>query len=731
MTKIISMKLNNKRAAASIQLVILIASLFAFAFIIGGADVVSAEDKPTTPGTTDGQTSPERAWVWRAETNTWNELGASGTEKAAEAVTTGTQVLTSAQSLLGKKSPAEKTTSTAKDELETATDDYKDASGEGSSGTSSLGGLAGLLGAEGIFGGLINAFSYAALAYGIGQMLGGAFGLDDNNTNALSSALGLGVFAGQMASTLGASAGLSFGIGAVVALAVFLLMYKNYEIVIVQFDCMPWQAPTGGNSCEVCNDPDLPCSEYRCRSLGQNCELVNSGTEEEKCVNVNPYDVDPPIITPNLQALTSGHRYADVKNSPPGPGFKIVNMNSSDGCLKAFTPLKFGVDTNEPALCKIDYNHTLGMDDMSSYMGGTNMYLYNHTEVFSLPGAKAFENSSFILENGGYLNFFIRCQDKNGNENSAEYNVRFCMDPTPDTTAPKIKATSILNGGCVAENTDSAIVEFYTDEPASCSWSHTDQSYENMYETMNCSMNLYKLNAEQLYTCKANLTGIARDNTDFYVRCKDQPGMPDNDRNKNEQSFKFSLHGSTALKMNNLQPNGTIFGAVSPAPVELYAETLFGCDEGKSICFYSKTGNLNDYLMFFDTNKDDGVHTQRQDVVAGNQKYYVKCVDSGGNVAEDNITFNIEIDTTAPVIARVYEENSMLKIVTIRDSQCSYTMDDCDFTFEEGTEMPYANSTTHVAEWKNDETYYIKCRDEFRNENADCSIVVRPGQNFL
>lgn len=579
--------------------------------------------------------------------------------------------------------------------------------------------------------GLLEGLMWGGIGFGAGQLLGPLFDFNEDQTLALSAGLGAGAFAYQIAGSAGLEGLAQLGVGLGVGAIVFILLYKDVTVEIVSFECGLWQAPTGGNDCELCNDDSLPCSEYRCKSLGQNCELVNPGTDQEKCVNINPGDVSPPVITPNTLDLTPGHSYTDVKNSPPGPGFRIINMNSSDGCLKAFTPLEFGVVTNEPAQCKIDFNRTADFDSMISFMGGNNMYLYNHTEVFALPGATAFEGSPFVLDNGGNLNFFIRCQDRNGNYNSAEYNVRFCMDPTPDTTAPKLRATSIVNNGCVAEDVNFANVDFYTDEPADCKWSHTDQSYDNMPNEMDCSMNLYQLNAEKLFTCSANLTGIARDNTDFYVRCKDQPGVEENKRNKNEQSFKFSLHGSGALKMRNTAPNGTVFGGVSPTPIELYTETLFGCDAGKAVCYYSTTGDLDDYILFFDTNKEDGIHTQRQDVTAGDHEYFIKCVDSGGNVAEETINFRVDIDTSAPVVARAYQEDGNLKIVTVRNSQCAYTLDSCDFTFEEGTEMPFANSTVHVAEWKNDETYYIKCRDEFRAEEADCSIVVRPGRNLF
>lgn len=602
---------------------------------------------------------------------------------------------------------------------------------------------------------LLSGLQWAGIAYGIGYLAGSLFGMTKDNTQALSMSLAAGAFVyksssmlfanmaakagGQQAATgLFATKGTtgfmgigSLGWGLIIGATIFIMMYKKVETVTVTFDCMPWQAPTGGNDCEICNDENLPCSEYRCRSLGQNCELVNPGSTQEKCVNVNPNDVNPPIIKPDYNELTYGHEYTNVKLSPPGPGFQIVNKNSSDGCLKAFTPLKFGVITDEPSQCRIDFNHTTTIEEMSNYMGGSNLYLYNHTEQFSLPGAQAFKNSSFILDNGNEFTFYLRCQDKNGNENEAEYAVRFCVEDGPDATAPEIRATSILNGGCVAEESDSAIVDFYTNEPAECKWSTTDQSYENMQNSMSCQNQMYQVNAMQLFTCRANLTGVSRDTTDFYIRCKDQPGEIDSNRNDNKESFKFSLRGSTGLKILNIQPNNTIFGGVSPAPIELYVQTQFGCDNGQSICYYSTTGNDGDYIMFYDTDNTDGIHTQRQDLTSGDHTYYIKCVDSGGNVAEQKLDFKLDIDTSAPVIARAYEEESMLKIVTLRDSECSYSLDNCDFTFDEGTIMPYPNSTVHVTEWNKDNTYYIKCRDEFRNEPADCSMIVKPSRKLF
>ena len=592
---------------------------------------------------------------------------------------------------------------------------------------------------------LVSGVQYAAIAYAVGYLVGGMLGLSDQNQQALATSLAAGAATWNFLGTYTAGTGTAasggslwvsggsaaaFGWGVVVAAVVFLVMYKDEETEVVTFECLPWQAPVGGNVCERCNDESLPCSEYRCKSLGQNCELVNAGTGQEACVNVNPRDVEFPVISPSASDLTFGHEYTNVKLSPPGPGFNIVNKNSSDGCLKAFTPLRFGIKTNEPSQCKIDFVHTTKFDDMKTYFGGKNLFLYNHTEQFSLPGAKVLANSSLILENGKDLTLFIRCKDKNGNENSAEYAVHFCIDPSPDTTPPKIEATSVSNGACVAQDVSTSSVEFYLNEPANCKWSRDDQSYDLMRNEMKCDTNYNQINAQQLFACRSELAGIGRDESNFYVRCKDQPGVLEADRNVNQESLKFSLRGSSALALKTVKPTGNLFGGVEPAPIELYAETTLGCNNGQSICYYSTTGKDSDQVMFFDTNNADGISTQRQDLSSGDYDYYIKCIDAGGNIAEDKISFNLEVDTSAPVIARVYEEESNLKIVTVRKSQCSYSFDSCDFSIEEGIDMPYANSTVHVAEWNRDNTYYIKCRDEFKNENADCSAIVRPSRSF-
>jgi len=569
-------------------------------------------------------------------------------------------------------------------------------------------------------------------AYYFGKMLGNLFGEENSVAGGQAAMWGAATY--RLLGTNWVKKNLWGGFtkyplasGIVVGAIIFVINYRKTDTKTVTFTCNPWQAPSGGKNCELCNDGGLPCSEYRCMSLGQACELLNKGQENEKCAWVNPHDVNPPEISQNLNDLTSGYVYTPLVKSPPGQGFRIEQKSGE--CVPPFTPIRFGVVTDEPAQCKIDFNHTEKFEEMNYWLGETNLYLNNHTQLFSLPGPSAYSKGSLTINNDGEWIWFIRCKDKNGNENTAEYAVEFCVDPSPDTTPPKIEETSIANGACVAECNDNVEVGFYLNEPADCKWSHNDMRIENMENEMKCNVDITQMNAKGYYKCAANLTGITRGDTKYYIRCKDQPDAEENNRVSNEESYVYVLKSSTALKMMNLQPNSTIYSGINPAPVYLTVETLFGCGDGKAYCFYSTNGVDGDYIQFYDTK--DIAHKQRQDLVEGEHTYWFKCIDSGGNVAINQTTFKVEIDKTAPVIARVYEEDNMLKIITVLKSECAYSFENCDFTFERGTDMPYANSTTHVSEWQEDKTYYIKCRDEFRNEPADCSLVVQPSENFL
>ncbi|MBI2449206.1 hypothetical protein HYV49_02830, partial [Candidatus Pacearchaeota archaeon] len=319
------------------------------------------------------------------------------------------------------------------------------------------------------FGHLIQGLFYGALVAGGIQLIGSLIGLDKNLVDSLSLAAFSGIAGGKAvyglisefapSSSMWAQPGwlgytnagwASFAIGAGVAFAVFVATYKDESKKIVTFSCLSWEAQIKGEDCEKCNgDPFKPCSEYRCRSLGQACQLLNKGTGNEACAWVNPRDVESPVIDANRNFISLDHSYKDVQIRPPGLGMKVIYDKSSDGCIKAFTPLQFGVVTNEPTQCKIDNAHTDKFDDMAFFFGGSNIFKYNHTQVLSLPSPSAVNSENPQVPDDGIHTLYARCRDANGNFNVDEFAIRICVDKSPDTTAPLIVGTSIRDGSPV------------------------------------------------------------------------------------------------------------------------------------------------------------------------------------------------------------------------------------------------------------------------------------------
>ena len=518
------------------------------------------------------------------------------------------------------------------------------------------------------------------------------------------------------------------GTGVIVGLIAGYFFYKDQaeddKPEFLEFKCLPFQAPNGGDSCERCNeDPDKPCSEYRCKALGQGCGIINAGTEEEKCFWINRLDATSPGIKPSKPALTPGHDYTDVKERPPGgegpSGMRVVRTGG--GCINAFQPIQFGIEASEPAQCKIDFTHTEKLDDMGYFVGDNNLYVTNHTQAVSLPGTNILNSLFPEVENDGEYELFIRCKDANGNENRDEFSVRFCIDKGPDLTAPQIKDTSVINGAPVQFGVDNLTLNAFVSEPAQCRWSRLDASYENMENQMSCSNSVFEINAELLYTCTTQLTAIEdRMDNDFYFRCVDLSN------NTMQQSFKFTLQGTQPLDILKVEPNETIRGSTNTIPVSLHVETDNGHSNGVAFCSYSTSNVEGTFIEFFET--DANMHNQLLDLTTGSYKYFIRCVDLGGNVANESTQFAVEVDNNPPIVVRAYNENDRLRVIIDEDGSCKYSTQTCNFDFEAGISMPFDDTKDHFTEWKSDTTYYVKCADAFGNEPSpsDCSIIVRP-----
>jgi len=579
-----------------------------------------------------------------------------------------------------------------------------------------------------------------AVAFGLGYFIGGLIG--DNADIALGSAFAGGMAAYELliSKSVGWGANAAFGAGLVVGEVIFLAMYRKQDIVKVEFKCLPWEAPIGGADCEKCNEFG-ECSEYRCKSLGQACELLNPGTEDEACTWVNPHDVNSPVI--EMTEVLKDHVYLpDTSVRPPATG--VVIRQAKDGpCIEPFTPLEFKITANEPAQCKIDYNLTRGFEEMNYYVGGSNLFDYNHTETMALPGPDDINQIAPELKNDGTYTLYVRCQDANGNFNQDPYSVRFCVKAGPDTTPPRIDDTSVPSDSAITFNQSTLNLEVYVNEPAECKWSKEDKAYSLMENQMACELNLWdmkQINNNWVYTCTTTLTGIRnREDNYFYFRCKDNPNLAEGDRYENQQSFRYNIVGTQPLTLLELKPGEgeSIKGSTDTIPVFLEVKTDNGYRNGESICSYVESETTpadEDYIDFSETRAS--THRQRQDLETGIYTYHIRCVDLGGNAVYETATFEVESDNNPPFVARTYKEAGQLRILTNEKSICSYSNKNCNFEIDEGLQMASVDNWAHATDWITNKNYYIRCEDEFGNQPGlsegpeGCSIVVRPYEMF-
>jgi len=584
----------------------------------------------------------------------------------------------------------------------------------------------------------LEAVMYAAMVYGLVTMLGPMFEMSDAETQAAAEGAGLGMLAGQIAAEALGSATWGGVIGLAVAVAYYFYAYEEETQEIVIFTCYAWDAPTRGEHCEKCNKQgELPCSEYQCRSLGQACQLLNPGTDEEKCVWVNRNDIEFPTIEPWIDALLDDYTYKpDGTISPPDRGVIIEYTPKTDKCVPAFKPFSFGIFLDEPAKCKIDYLRKDTFDDMDFYFSG-GLLKYNHSYALSLPGPSESEN--ITIRNDGEFELYVRCQDANGNHNTANFVFKFCVDQGPDTTPPLIVTTTPLNGFPITFNKTSIDIEVDVNEPVECKWSHREQSYENMPDEMNNdnAKLVSDMNEQGLYTLTTTLTGLKdRQENKFYFRCKDQPSAAEKDRFAMAESYEFILIGTQPLVIDWVKPEeGSIIkDSTDVVKVTLEARTSAGYREGEASCYYSescydKDKSLEDYIMFgYETGEMSYEHSQELWMDAETYECSIKCIDLGGNPDNKTVTFTVETDRDEPIVVRAYHEDTYLKIITNEPAECVYDTTDCSYVFKDGIKMTAIDNTNHFTDWKTDTDFYIKCRDEYGNQPNpnECSIIVRP-----
>jgi len=532
----------------------------------------------------------------------------------------------------------------------------------------------------------------------------------------------------------------------------------------VKFDCDPWTPPKGGDDCHKCTDnPDIPCTEYACESLGTTCQLINEGTFREECAHV-PTSPGGPLISPLYDVKVPGTDYVDVSENV---GFKIVHTETEDGCLPVGTFVNIGINLTEAGRCTysldegvIDWLDAIGYldyleetEDLSGviqndviagllgkeefYFGGNSLYLREHVQPFIMPsfadiGELDFDPEARIPD----FDMVIKCEDLEGDVTPYDYTVRFCISPRNRTIDPRVRGY-IPRDGLLLSNVTTANFSIYTDYPSDCKWSLEDKKYSEMENDFTCMNNpktdavpLYLLGLSEVgFRCDSEISMEGKEEEKIYVRCMDQPWFDESDpaRNIMLTSYEVDLERTAPLEITSLKPSGETlnFGTI-PAVVNLEIETEGGAENGEAVCYYLAG---SDYAMLETTGGTS--HRQVFDrFTGGTYKIYTYCEDIIGNAAEKvSDEFTIHIDNEAPDVVKAFVQSGVLKVITDEPATCYYSNRNCVFDMsaddEDATLMSIGLTKEHSTTAEYGKTYYIRCQDGFDNYRSGCSQIIK------
>lgn len=580
------------------------------------------------------------------------------------------------------------------------------------------------------------------------SVLSSTFGIGGTITSILISK---GIIAGKIGLAFGI-VGIAISAIIVLFLIIFRFLTKTKEIS-VEFECQPWQAPLGGDDCSKCNnDPARPCTQYKCKSLGSACELISEGelyeTENPVCINAYSGDVNPPKIV--FESIGDDYIIEGETNN----GFSI--RNSEGGCIQELSILNFTLKTEnengEDDYAKCVYALNRATDPPSpgndyslngeNFVEG-NLFSVTHSFDGALPLVSSLNDIRGNLgAREGDLNMYVRCADYAGNFNVNEYVVNTCIKEGPDLTPPNIVEYTPEDGSYLKYNQTSQLLTITLNEPAECKWTHdTDKSYDDMENEFICEEYIPNV-IQSRWDCWTELTDLTDSENNIYIKCKDQPWIPDEEydgiyteenRNANSQGFLYTLSATqNNLEITSISPSGEIEVGGEDNQINLETTTSGGVDNGIAVCeyrFIESPSGTNVWDIFFETNAKS--HRQPFTLQSGDYNILVTCKDEIGNIAEESTSLNIIRDEDAPLMVRIYNEGGKLKLITNEPAKCYYDTHTCSFDIidKENTDYDMTTgyyTTEHSAKWDPSITYHIKCEDSFGNVNSGCMGRITP-----
>ncbi|MFO8016349.1 MAG: hypothetical protein R6U32_04540 [Candidatus Woesearchaeota archaeon] len=143
--------------------------------------------------------------------------------------------------------------------------------------------------------------------------------------------------------------------------------------------CNVWAPSTSAEDCEKCNgNPYRPCTEYKCRSLGQFCnyeEVDGVG----RCTSYQASTIGKPVVRFD-GAVTEGHDIDDA--ALPAGGEVYLGKEIKEPLQRDFT---FRVETNREAQCKLAMAPNAGFAFNPPFPGTSQDYSFSRKHNLTIP----------------------------------------------------------------------------------------------------------------------------------------------------------------------------------------------------------------------------------------------------------------------------------------------------------------------------------------------------------
>ena len=478
------------------------------------------------------------------------------------------------------------------------------------------------------------------------------------------------------------------------------------------FDCRVWQAPSGGQDCNLCQDDERltanglhECTEYLCKSLGAACDFIPDTPDGPVCINT------PQIGEPMRSSLNPPNKcYANQEGTIPAECTlqETVSGHTYTTYIGANQKVSWGVTTEDYATCRYDtrrvaYGEMTGHFDQGGFTKQHNKTLF--------PSQDIWPSESY--------SFYVHCQNSNEEATTHDYKVEFTVADQEDLEVPIITEYSITPGSYTAADKDEIDLTITINEQVAngggCKWAKTNVAYQEMGNHFNCPNP--GLTDQQ---CTTTLGPLENQTNMFYFRCEDDKFPEGNINAESQPTNGYTLVRTQPLEINNVfcqTEFGTDCANIESNEFTLTVQTQGGAQSGKATCGLGYNDIEATFDMFQTT--ETSTHTQNLEI---SDEYFIFCTDIAQNVATTSINAQITFDYNAPIIEETFVEQGHLVVTTNEDATCKWTRE-AEFNFVEAQPFIQTDTKRHTIAATN-EYVQVACQDKFGNTSPTHHIYI-------